>query len=369
MKITDIKLERLRLALDPAFCAAWDPVPRRYFDATLVRVFTDEGIVGIGSGDTMDGFDGHEALFIGQNPLDIMRHVRTIETINFHAGRYWPLEVALWDIIGQITGQPVAALFGNARDELPAYASCGELKSPQQRAEAALALREQGFQAIKIRIDRSRIEQGVAAVAATRAAVGDDFTIMVDLNQSWRMAGDVAPSMDFGSVRDVVFRLRDLGVYWVEEPLPYEDSDGLRALRAQTGMRIAGAEMLDSVGDVLRYIEHDVLDIYQMDVVLAVGMLRARTLGELAHLKHRAFTPHSWTNGIGLLANLHVSAGIGGGPYFEFPCDPPGWTPARRDFMLVKPVDITPAGTIQVPRSPGLGVELDEGAIAKWKRS
>ena len=75
---------------------------------------------------------------------------------------------------------------------------------------------------------------------------------------------------------------------------------------------------------LLRYLEADALDVYQMDVVLALGMHRARTLAELAALRHRAFTPHTWTNGIGLLANLHVAAGVGGGPWFEVPCDPPG---------------------------------------------
>ncbi len=98
MRITGIRLERLVLPLDPPFPAAWDPVPRPSFAATIVRVETDEGVIGIGSGDTMDGFEAFEHLFIGQDPLAIARHVRILETIDFHAGRYWPLEAALWDI-------------------------------------------------------------------------------------------------------------------------------------------------------------------------------------------------------------------------------------------------------------------------------
>src|SRR5205823_172640 len=90
VKIPAIRLDRLRLPLDPPFRAAWDPVPRRHFDATLVRVETDEGITGFGSGDTMDGFASFADLFIGRDPREIARHVLTIETINFHAGRYWP---------------------------------------------------------------------------------------------------------------------------------------------------------------------------------------------------------------------------------------------------------------------------------------
>jgi L-alanine-DL-glutamate epimerase-like enolase superfamily enzyme len=87
MRISAIRVERLRVPLDPPFPAAWDPVPRTAFPVTIVRVETDEGVVGIGSGDTMDGFAAFEHLFVGKDPLAITRHVRTLETIDFHAGR------------------------------------------------------------------------------------------------------------------------------------------------------------------------------------------------------------------------------------------------------------------------------------------
>ncbi|MGW4525429.1 mandelate racemase/muconate lactonizing enzyme family protein [Amycolatopsis sp. NPDC004378] len=368
MKITGITLDHLRLELDPPLRAAWDPDPRRHFDATIVRVHTDDGVTGIGSGDTMAGFAAVEHLFLGEDPLDIVRHVKAIETANFHGGCFWPLEVALWDIIGQVAGLPVATLFGNSARALPAYASSAELKSPEERVETALRAREAGFRAMKIRIDRDRVDDGVAAVAAVREALGPDFEIMVDLNQSWRMAGDTAPASDLAKTRKLVRRLAELDVFWVEEPLPYHDLDGFKTLRAENpGVRIAAGEMHHSVPELVRYLEENVLDVYQMDVVLAVGMHRARTLAELAQLKHRAFTPHSWTNGIGVLANLHVSAGVGGGPYFEFPWDPPGWTPERRDFMLAEPVMITAAGELEVPQRPGLGIDLDEEAVDRWR--
>ncbi len=368
MKITDIVVDRLRLELDPPFHAAWDPVPRRVFDASIVRVHTDEGVTGIGSGDTMDGFDSCRHLFVGEDPLQITRHVRAIETANFHGGSYWPLEAALWDLIGKVHGRPVAELFGNVAKALPAYASTGEHKSLEERVATALKVREAGFRAMKIRIDRNRVEEGVAAVAAVRAELGPQFVIMVDLNQSWRMAGDTEPAADLAATRRLVARLAELDVFWVEEPLPYPDVDGFKTLRAQNpGLRIAAGEMHHSPTELLRYLEQDVLDIYQMDVVLAIGMLRARTLAEVAHLKHRQFTPHSWTNGIGVLANLHVAAGVGGGPYFEYPYDPPGWTPQRRDFMLAEPVAVNQDGEIEVPALPGLGVVLDEEAVERWR--
>jgi L-alanine-DL-glutamate epimerase-like enolase superfamily enzyme len=148
VRISAIRLQRLVIPLDPPVPAAWDPVPRTTFSVTIVRVETDEGVVGIGSGDTMDGFEAFEHLFVGQDPLAIARHVRALETIDFHAGRYWPLEVALWDIAGQVAGLPVATLFGGATDGIPAYASCGMLLPAAERAESALRLREEGFRAL-----------------------------------------------------------------------------------------------------------------------------------------------------------------------------------------------------------------------------
>jgi L-alanine-DL-glutamate epimerase-like enolase superfamily enzyme len=101
--------------------------------------------------------------------------------------------------------------------------------------------------------------------------------------------------------------------------------------------------------------------------VLALGISGVRTLAELALRRNRWFTPHTWTNGIGLLANLHLCCGVGGGPFVEFPFDPPGWTPERRDFMLHSPLRVDPAdGCLAVPESPGLGISLDEDAVRRY---
>jgi L-alanine-DL-glutamate epimerase-like enolase superfamily enzyme len=368
VKITAIRLDRMRLPLDPPFRASWDPVPRRHFDATLVRVETDEGITGFGSGDTMDGFDAFADLFIGRDPREIASHVRTIETISFHAGRYWPLEAALWDIIGKACGQPLSALFGGAATGLPAYASFGELKSPGERADSVLAAQAAGFRAVKIRIDRADVASGLAAVHAVRAAAGDSVEIMVDLNQWWRMPGDISPALDAAAVRRLASELRELGVLWLEEPLPQGDLDGMRMLREQTGIRVAGGEMARTPAELLAALDAGALDVVQPDVVLSVGLLRTRTVAELALLRQRWFTPHTWTNGLGLVANLHVVAGVGGGPYVEFPYDPPGWTQRRRDFFLSRPVLIDSGGCLSVPPGPGLGVEIDEAAVSRWAR-
>lgn len=347
--------------------AAWDPVPRRTFDATIVRVRTDEGVTGYGSGDTMNGFEQYAGLFVGRDPLRIGQHVRTLETIAFHAGRYWPLEAALWDIAGQVFGRPVATLFGGVLDELPCYASFGEARGPAERADAVLAAREAGFLAVKIRIPRTDPQSGLASVRAARQAAGPDLAIMADLNQWWRMPGDISVPLDFSAVRRIIDELAELGVLWLEEPLPADDLSGMRSLRQQSCVRVAGGEMARTPGELLRALEAGALDVVQPDAVLAVGMSRARTVAEAALLAGRWFTPHTWTNGLGLLANLHVAAGVGGGPYLEFPWDPPGWTPQRRDFFLAEPLTIGPGGCLRVPSEPGLGALIDEDAVARFR--
>jgi len=190
---------------------------------------------------------------------------------------------------------------------------------------------------------------------------------MADLNQWWRMPGDTEPALDLADVRRIAAELADLGVLWLEEPLPGGDLDGMRALRGQ--IRVAGGEMARTPAELLDALHADALDVLQPDVVLAGGLLRARTIAELALLRNRWFTPHTWTNGLGLLANLQVVAGVGGGPYVEFPYDPPGWTEERRDFFLTDPIRIDAEGYLTVPPAPGLGADIDADALTRYARS
>jgi L-alanine-DL-glutamate epimerase-like enolase superfamily enzyme len=182
--------------------------------------------------------------------------------------------------------------------------------------------------------------------------------VIVDLNQGWRMPGDLSPPLDRETVRSVADRLRELDVLWLEEPLPREDVEGYARLRHEVGIRVAGGEMAETMDDLAAFEDADALDVYQPDAVLAVGASRALELGRRVISGGRWFTPHTWTNGIGLLVNLHVAVAAGGGPYIEFPYDPPTWTPERRDFMLAEPVRVDADGCLAVPDGPGLGIEL-----------
>ena len=358
MRISRIRTERRVLPLDPPFLAAWDPNPRTSFEATVVFVETDEGVTGIGSGDAMEGFDRFEHHFVGRNALDIAHHQGILEVLARHGdGRFWPLEAALWDLAGKARGKPVVELLGGSPGSVRAYASTGTSLPPEERAESALALRAEGFGAIKVRIDRTRLEDGLAAVRATREAVGDSMEIMVDLNQGWRMPGDRSSPLDRDTVRKTAEELRELSVYWLEEPLPCEDVEGYAELRREVGIRVAGGEMAETTAELDAFENADALDVYQPDVVLSIGLSRALELARRVTGRGRWFTPHTWTNGIGLLANLHVVVAAGGGPFVEFPYDPPNWTPERRDFMLAEPVQARD-GYVTLPSQPGLGFEL-----------
>jgi D-galactarolactone cycloisomerase len=359
VKITRIRLERRAIDLDPPFLAAWDPNPRGSFEATLVFVETDEGLTGIGSGDTMEGFERHEHHFVGQSALDMAYHQAILERLSLRsgAGLYWPLEAALWDLAGKVEDKPVVELLGGKPGRIPAYASTGTQLPPKERAESARALRDEGFGALKVRIDRTRVPDGLAAVTAVREAVGDSMEIMVDLNQGWRMPGDDSPALERETVTRLAERLEELDVLWLEEPLPKDDVEGYAELRRSFNFRIAGGEMAENPSELEAFEQADALDVYQPDAVLSVGVSRALELGRRVVERGRWFTPHTWTNGIGLFVNLHVVAAAGGGPFVEFPYDPPGWTPERRDFMLAEPLTVD-EGYLTVPSKPGLGFEL-----------
>lgn len=366
MKIISVEIVQLCLPLEPAFPAAWDPVPRRSFPATLVYVGTDEGVVGVGSGDTMRGMEPFVDLFVGEDPLAIARLVRILETVSFHGPRPWPLEAALWDIAGKVTGQPVARLLGGYTDRVPAYASTGALVTPEERVEMARLLARRGFKAMKIRVDPARLREGLETVAAVRTAV-PDLDLMVDVNQGWRMPGDPRPSLDPTAARRIADRLGELGVLWLEEPLDGADARGMAGLRAGSSIRIAGGEMVRSFPELIALADADALDVFQPDAVLSCGIARCRTLAEYVLARGRWFSPHTWTNGIGLLVNLHLVAGVGGGPYLEYPIDPPHWTAERRDFMLIEPIEPDESGMLVVPDRPGLGLVLDPDAIARYR--
>ena len=369
VKITAIRLDRVcRVPLDPPFPAAWDPVPR-----TVVRGRRSSGSrptrasSGIGSGDTMDGFEAFEHLFIGQDPLAIARHVRALETIDFHAGRYWPLEVALWDIAGQVAGLPVATLFGGRVGRHPGLRVVRDrCCRAAARAESALRLREEGFRALKIRVDPRGSRTGIAAVAATRA-------------RGRRHDGDHGrpqPGLADGRRHD---RARSTGRRRARSPpaSPSSTSSGSRSrstatdLRGLAALRAAGArdpdrrrrDDADVRRELVAALDADAFDVYQPDVVLAAGMLRGRgrvgRAGAGAKAAGSRRTPGRtgsacWPTSTSPPAS---AAGRSSSSRTTRPAGPPsGATPCSPSRS-----GPDPDGILRVPQRPGLGRRARRG--------
>ena len=350
----------IRLALAPPFNASWDSKPREHFDATIVRVSTDTGLTGVGSGDRMLGFEGHEQLFVGHDPLALERHYRVLSNIDFHYGRCWPLDLALWDLAGKILGQPCWKLLGGLTRRVRAYASSGTLRAPAAQADAAERYLAQGFRAMKLRFHRGDWRDDVAALAAVRSRVGDKLELLVDCNQGWRMSWDTEAAWSFKDALSVARELERLKVYWMEEPLHRADHAGMRALRAATDVRIAAGEMTRQVHELRDLVSGGAVDVLQPDAALVGGITGLKRIAILAQEHHLVFTPHTWTNGMGVTANAHLVAGLCDAPYFEYPFDPPEWTLQRRDFMLTEPLRVDGEGWINLGDAPGMGYALDE---------
>ncbi len=364
-RIASIGITQHRLPLDPPFRASWDSKPRAHFDATIVRVQTEDGLLGVGSGDLMVGFAGHEHLFIGQDPLALERHYRVLSHIDFHYGRCWPLDLALWDLAGKITGQPCWKLLGGLSNRVRAYASSGVLREAEALAGAAEGYLARGFQALKIRFRRGDWRDDIRALEAVRARVGNRLELMVDCNQGWRMPWDTEAPWVLKDALAVARELEQLDVYWMEEPLHRADYDGMRALREATDVRIAGGEMTRSLHELRELITRGCLDVLQPDVALVGGITGARRAAILAQEHGIVFTPHTWTNGMGVTANAHLAAGLAGSPFLEYPFDPPDWDLARRDYMMVEPLGFGADGVISLSDAPGMGYALDETLLAK----
>jgi L-alanine-DL-glutamate epimerase-like enolase superfamily enzyme len=157
--------------------------PRTFWDAAIVAVHTDLGVSGYGSGDMMLGFEGHEPLSVGHDGLALERRWRILNNINFHGGRCWLLDLALWDLAGKVAGQPCRKLIGGLSDRVRAYASSGMLRGSEALADTAERYIARGFAAMKIRFHRGDWRADIRALEAVRERVGDRLELMVG---AWR---------------------------------------------------------------------------------------------------------------------------------------------------------------------------------------
>ena len=368
-EIVSIDITNHQLALDPPFPASWDPQPRTKFPVTIVRVRDSDGREGVGSGDVMYGFGDYARYFIGQPAGDLDRHAAVLANIDFHAGRPWPLDLALWDLAGKTAGKPVWRMLGGTSPRLRVYASSGVRRPIAQMVEMAQRMIEDGFEALKIRFGRPSVADDIAVVSAIRDEIGDALTLMVDCNQAWRMPWDTSRPWDVDVATAVATELEALGVYWVEEPLHRGDYAGYAELRRRVAVKIAGGEMTREPYEFRELFERDCLDVFQPDCVCSQGISGLAPLARKVVAAGRLFTPHTWGNGVGVLANMHLTAGTAGfegSQWLEFPYDPPEWSLARRDYPLRAPVEAK-SGWVTLSERAGLGIDLDEEMLARTK--
>jgi len=361
--IARIEITHHQLPLDPPFPASWDTRPRTQFPATIVRVFDDQGRCGVGSGDAMYGFADYERYFIGQDPLDVDRHAAVLSNIEFHAGRQWPLDLALWDLKGKIQGEPVWKMLGGFDNKIRAYASSGVHRSITDMVEVAKRVRSLGFPALKVRFGRPKLDDDLAVVKAIRSELGSSLELMVDCNQGWRMPWDTATPWNVDHATSVANVLEEHGVYWMEEPLHRGDYAGMAELRKRVDIRIAGGEMTREPYEFCELLERGCFDVFQPDAVCSQGITGLAKLAFDVQKAGKIFTPHTWGNGIGVMANLHLTAGTVGTPFIEFPFDPPEWSTARRDYILTETIEADGDGWIHLSDEPGLGITLNEDVL------
>ena len=366
MNIASIETRRYRYPLDPPFLAAWDPEPRTSQEATIVVVRSDDGTEGYASGDALPDRSLLERLLIGRDASDVRAVHGIVETVDFHHGRNWIVEVAVWDLLGRARDEPVWHLLGGERDRILAYASSGELVDADERVRRCAALRDAGVRAVKLRLHSQDWRVDLPVIAAVRDRV-PELDVLVDANQGWRMPGDRENRWDVPTAARCARALEEVGAYWLEEPLRCDDVEGYRALRGLTGIRIAAGEMVRGAHEARDLVLRGGVDVLQPDVVLSCGISGCRRLAALADLCGRMFTPHTWSNGYGLVCNLHLTLGVSTCPYVEVPFDPPAWSAERRDWLLPAPVEIAADGTIAPPPGAGFGVTPDLDALEQWR--
>ncbi|UCG82537.1 MAG: mandelate racemase/muconate lactonizing enzyme family protein [Dehalococcoidia bacterium] len=366
MKIAEVEAYLCHYPLTETFYPTWIPAYPQTQNSCLILILrTDEGIEGCCAGVAfLDEAKGVVSLLrpflLGRDPFQIEDTLKLLRSASFLGYKGWFVEPALWDIVGKASEQPVYRLLGGGQDKILAYGSTGELHPPEQRAEEMLALKGMGFKAVKLRVKAERLEDDIALIEAVRIAVGDDMEIMVDANQGWPIHGfGPYPRWSLKRAMEEASAMEEYGIRWLEEPLYKHDYDGYAHLRSSTNVPIAGGEFNSDLHEFRELISGGCLDVVQPDVTLSTGILNGKKVAGMAEAYNLEFSPHTWTNGLGLAANLQLMASVPDCPYCEFPYEPPGWVPEARDFMLSEPLMIDEEGYIAVPQGPGLGIELD----------
>jgi L-rhamnonate dehydratase len=344
-------------------------------ETLVVKVHTDAGLVGVGEVDSsahvakaaIEAPLSHQICrglaecVVGEDPFEIDRLVHRMYEGTVYMGRQGAViqamsgvEIALWDLAGKAVGRPVYQLLGGGfRKQFLAYASILFGDTPADTERTGRALAEQGYRAVKFGWGpMGQSEAGdLALVRAARQGVGPGVELMVDAGLCWDAATALRRARQF----------EPFDLTWLEEPLHPDDFVGYARLVAQSPVRIAAGEEVCDVGEFRRLMDTG-LDVVQVDVTRVGGLSRAKRIGWESAERHRLCVNHSYKTGVNIAASLHFAAALPNTRYFEY-CVEQGalrQTLTRQRFPVVD-------GTIAVPEEPGLGVDLDEDVVARYR--
>lgn len=346
-------------------------------DALLIRISTDEGITGIGEVDSLppvikaivDAPPSHaiatglRALLIDEDPLQIDRLWDKMYRGSIYYGRRGPaihamsgIDIALWDIKGKYLGQSVAKLLGGPhKPAIRAYASTLMPDTPAETSATVAGLVERGFTAIKLGWGPwgKDADLDIALAKAAREAAGDKVELMFDIGLGW-------PNADH-AIRQVR-RLEAYRPYWVEEPLWPDDVDGYRKLADAVETRIACGEE-----DVTRWgfrelMDRTNVDVIQPDVTRVGGISETVRIAQQADLRGVAVVPHSWSTGIIKAASLAVIASMPNATFFEYCVQ----ETALNQLLTVEQFPLVD-GMVEIPDRPGIGVEIVDEVVEKYR--
>jgi D-galactarolactone cycloisomerase len=337
---------------------------------TLVAVFTDEGITGWGSAFTNDALVRGalgvlQPLLDGENPLEPERVSEKLHANTFWMGRggsvthtISAIDIALWDILGKATAQPVGRLLGGRyRERVRPYASL-LMSEPQELADQLIAIRAQGFRAFKIGwgpFGRRDAAFDEAIVRAARDAVGVQSLLMVDAGASnafW-------PRNYPWAVRTAGM-LAAYDVHWFEEPLPPDNLHDYVLLRNAGLVPIAGGEVLTRRQSFEPWLQQRAFDIVQPDATKVGGISEARRIAWLAEHHGVQYIPHGWNTAIGLSVDLHLASAFPRTDLVEYLTGSP-----FIDDLVGTRWTLDAEGMLRVPDGPGLGISLDFDAVER----
>jgi len=366
LRITEVRLVPLRTiqqvgAIEPA----WDLGGKMQFSTgggSIVEVHTNEGLSGLGPGFDPAILPAIQAVLIGADPFAVEQHAASLRY--YASGLPYRgaagVDIALWDLIGKACNQPLYKLWGGSKIKVPAYASMVRLSTPEERADLAIRLADEGWQAMKLRLHHPTLREDVRTVELVRKAVGDRMNIMVDANQA-QSEGTWQPGIlwDFRRALETARALDQLGCYWLEEPLPRFAFKELARINAAVAMPIAGGENNRGLHEFVQMVEENVYDVLQPESMVLNGITALRKVGTLAELHGKKVCPHHGGRGLGTIAHLHLVAAWNHCPYLEMLHDPPVGEYQHGFSILAEPPVVDAAGFVAVPQGPGLGVEIN----------